>query len=290
MNNTKDDVYLWKLNNDLAFELAPNTAIFVLYAIIGITGNAISIYIYCFRMKNIRGKRHFILCLSVTDLVSCAIASGFSISLDVLPLLFKGEMICKLMWTLNSFLTISSALLLLLIAVHRYRLICVPLGKPFTIFWRRLAIVVTFLTAIILSIPNLAFYGETTAKYHEYNISGTTCGTSHDQQHSEFLLIYNCILLVTFAIGATALMVLYWFIGRTILSLSSNNKSRERNEMCKHANSFMEKSTTSIGPSSKQKDLSDFTKRNHTKFDDINTDTLPKFDKKRQQISDVTFP
>ncbi|KAJ8302850.1 hypothetical protein KUTeg_019246 [Tegillarca granosa] len=219
-NYTDGKGSLWRLNSEMAQALAPNTVVFVVYVIIGIIGNLISIYIYRCRMKHTDGKRYFILCLSITDLVTCSSVSGFAIYLNFLPLTFKGNIFCKIMWTFNAFLTISSAFLLLLIAVHRYRLICVPLGKPFNQFWRKFALISTYLLAFILSHPNLAFYGEGIAKHPEYNITGTTCGKLYDQQHSGLLLTYNYAFIVIFAVGATAFIVLYSFIGKTILKRS----------------------------------------------------------------------
>lgn len=237
INRTLDEETLWRVNNEFALKLAPITTIFVIYAIIGITGNSISIYIYRFRMKNKLGQRYFISALSVTDLAACVVTSGFAISMDVLPFTFRSDIICKFMWTLNSFLTISSGLLLVVISAHRYRLICVPLGKPFNLFWRRVALIATYLTAAILSIPNLAFYGAEVVKHPGYNITGTNCRKSHDPQYSELLFIFNCILLLTFAVGAIALIVLYSLIGKTILAHLSN-KSENRKLSTKRVEEF----------------------------------------------------
>lgn len=290
-SSTYDEETVWKFNNKIALDLAPTTAILVLYAIIGITGNSISIYIYKYRMKKVKGQRAFILCLSATDMASCIVSTGFTISLDLLPLTFRWDIICKLVWVLNSFLTISSIFLLLLIAIHRYRLICAPFRKPFNLFWRRWAVIVTFVVSMILSIPNLAFYGESKIYYPQYNISGSTCSKSHDQQYAILFFVYSCVLLATFAIGATTLVVLYSLIGKTILARPWN-KSRERKQRPACSNDSIEtviSENASTCQAVKLKDMSDLTQINHTKTDDVSTDTLSKSDRKDNSKSMSRF-
>lgn len=184
-NQSDDDVLLdiYTLNSLRAEFLSTNTVILYIYLVIGVTGNFLVFYVYKFCITKHRTDRFFIPYLAVSDALSCVIGSGFAIALNVLPIRFSGDGLCKSMWFITKWSTLVSALMLLLIAVERYKKVCKPFGNQMTPLAKQLAVVMLIVTSAVLTFPTIFFHGE---------IEFVARGTSHlvGQIYSIYIYYY----------------------------------------------------------------------------------------------------
>lgn len=87
--------------------------------VIGITGNLHVLCVYSFRMKQ-SNPRIFILFLAALDFITCAVGMPFIIIDLTNPLTFYAVTACKVLRFVNYFICLSSAFILLIIAIDRY--------------------------------------------------------------------------------------------------------------------------------------------------------------------------
>lgn len=214
MNDTKSYT-LEEWNNEKAAVLTVNTGVLGFYLLIGITGNMMVIYIYNFRMKGPRDDRYFIPHLAVMDLCACVVGAGYAVALNLLPLRFQGNELCKILWFLNQVTTLCAALMLVVIAVQRYLKVVRPFKKQMTIKAKHSALVAVILLSLFLSLPCLMFYGEIPIHNPYLNLTGYRCGVSPSADQAA-LSLYNAILFLTAVGGLLVISVLYILIGRTI--------------------------------------------------------------------------
>lgn len=214
MNETKSYT-LEEWNNEKSAVLTVNTVVLGFYLLIGITGNTIVIYIYNFRMKGSRDDRYFIPHLAVMDLCACGVGAGYAIALNMLPLRFQGNELCKILWFLTQVTTLCAALMLVVIAVQRYLKVVRPFKKQMTIKAKHSALVTVILLSLFLSLPCLMFYGEIPITSPYLNLTGYRCGVSPSADQAA-LSLYNTILFVTAVGGLLVISTLYILIGRTI--------------------------------------------------------------------------
>lgn len=169
-NKTENDVDIYTLNSLRAEFLTVNTVILGVYLVIGVLGNSLVFYIYKCCITKHRTDRFFIPYLAVSDALSCIVGSGFGLALNLLPIRFSGDALCKGLWFLTKWSTLVSALMLLLIAIERYKKVCKPFGPQMTPLAKQLSIIALFVLSAILTFPTVFFHGE---------ISFPARGTSH---------------------------------------------------------------------------------------------------------------
>lgn len=169
-NKTENDVDIYTLNSLRAEFLTVNTVILGVYLVIGVLGNSLVFYIYKFCITKHRTDRFFIPYLAVSDALSCIVGSGFGLALNLLPIRFSGDALCKGLWFLTKWSTLVSALMLLLIAIERYKKVCKPFGPQMTPLAKQLSMIALFVVSAILTFPTVFFHGE---------ISFPARGTSH---------------------------------------------------------------------------------------------------------------
>lgn len=169
-NKTENDVDIYTLNSLRAEFLTVNTVILGVYLVIGVLGNSLVFYIYKCCITKHRTDRFFIPYLAVSDALSCIVGSGFGLALNLLPIRFSGDALCKGLWFLTKWSTLVSALMLLLIAIERYKKVCKPFGPQMTPLAKQLSMIALFVVSAILTFPTVFFHGE---------ISFPARGTSH---------------------------------------------------------------------------------------------------------------
>ncbi|XP_061181593.1 neuromedin-U receptor 2-like [Saccostrea echinata] len=195
--------------------LTVNTVILGFYLLIGVVGNSIVIYVYNFRMKGPRDDRYFIPHLAVMDLCACIVGVGYAMALNIIPLRFQGDELCKILWFASQATTMCAAFMLLVIAIQRYLKVVRPFKKQMTIKTKHFALVAIILLSIVLSLPCFMFYGEITIINSQLNLKGSRCGASPNSDRTA-LFLYNTILFVIVVGGLITISVLYIMIGRTI--------------------------------------------------------------------------
>lgn len=132
-NFTADVSYKVKeWNHEIAQSLIPNDIILSLYIVAGFMGNSLVIFIYSFKIKGNKEERYFIPFLAMVDLWASLINASFAIAQNMMQATFDNDLLCKTWWFFSAFSTLTSALFLLIIAVHRYLKVCKPLGGQMT--------------------------------------------------------------------------------------------------------------------------------------------------------------
>ncbi|XP_061164949.1 cholecystokinin receptor type A-like [Saccostrea echinata] len=216
-------------NRELAESLILNNVILSLYIIVGLLGNSTVIIIYGFIMKGDKEERYFIPFLSAVDLCACLVCASFGIALNMLQATFDNIFACKALQFLVPFFTFSSVLFLLIIAVHRYRKVCKPFGKQMTLKWKQFAMCLSMITALILSLPMIYFYGLVPFPNMEEGIDGLRCSRSKTANKT-FSLIFGGFLVIATIIIILSLVTLYSKIGYIILIHFRNTKTINKNK------------------------------------------------------------
>lgn len=217
-NKTEDDVDIYTLNSQRAEFLTVNTVILGVYLVIGVLGNSLVFYIYKFCITKHRTDRFFIPYLAVSDALSCIVGSGFGLALNLLPIRFSGDALCKGLWFLTKWSTLVSALMLLLIAIERYKKVCKPFGPQMTPLAKQLSMIALFVVSAILTFPTVFFHGEISFPARgTSHLTGYRCGRNTFLTSLEgYFTTYNVVLSAVAFTGITAVTVLYVFVGKTI--------------------------------------------------------------------------
>lgn len=206
---------LEELNTEEAKQYIGGVVFVTLIMIVGIVGNAHVLYVYSFRMKP-SNHRLFILTLAVLDTITCLIGMPFIIVDLRNPLTFTMVSACKVLRFVNYFICASSALLLTVIAVDRYRKICVPLGKQISRGLAKGLILVCLGVALVLSWPAPVLYGHGSVNTTNPNITGVRCYTQDIFKDTKYQAYFNAVLILVVFGVLGILVVLYSLIGRTI--------------------------------------------------------------------------
>lgn len=146
----KEGKLLEELNHEEAKQYVGGIIFVTIIMIIGIIGNLHVLFVYTFRMKP-SNHRIFILSLAVLDMITCTVGMPFIIVDLRNPLTFTMISACKVLRFLNYFICISSALILTIIAIDRYRKICVSLGKQISRQIAKILIFVCLGISMVLS-------------------------------------------------------------------------------------------------------------------------------------------
>lgn len=242
---------LEELNAEEAKQYVGGVIFVTILMVIGIVGNVHVLWIYAFQMKP-SNHRIFILMLGVLDFITCCVGMPFIIVDLRNPLTFKVVSICKIMRFNNYFICTSSVLVLLVIAVERYRKICVPLGRQITQTFAKGLCLLVFGIALILSWPAPVLYGGATVNTTQQNITGTRCYTEDKFVNTKYQAYFNAMLiLIVFGIFII-LIVIYSFIGRII----SKHNTFKSNIPVAHA-SDTSSSVNQYTPSTDRSEISD---------------------------------
>lgn len=107
-----------ELNYEEAKQHVGGVVFIAVLMVIGFVGNLHVLFVYAFRMKP-SNHRTFILVLGIMDFMSCTVGMPFIIVDLRNPLTFTISSACKLLRFINYFITSSSTLILLTLAIER---------------------------------------------------------------------------------------------------------------------------------------------------------------------------
>lgn len=217
MDNVTSDVShkVKEWNHEIAQSLIPNNIILSLYMVAGVLGNSIVIFIYSFKMKGNKEERYFIPFLAMVDLWASLINAAFAIAQNMMQATFDNDHLCKTWWFFSAFSTLTSALFLLIIAVHRYLKVCKPLGRQMTRTWKRFAMCMVLTIAFTLSVSLTNFYGSDPFLNEKLSIYGHRCSRLESANKTESL-VFGGVLLLILLTNIISLVCLYSKIGLTI--------------------------------------------------------------------------
>ncbi|XP_052085850.1 alpha-2 adrenergic receptor-like [Mytilus californianus] len=224
-NESLSNIYLEELNNAKVKSMIPNTVLLFAFLLPSLVGNGLVLFVYKFKLKSKTDDRYFIPCLSLVDMIACSIGATYAISLNFNPFNFRNDLICKLIWTLHQSISLSSALLLLAIAVQRYIKVSRLMNSSMSVRSKRLTMTAIIIGSIVISVPCLVLYGEDEIQLKTENrtITGYNCGAVPNVNR-DFLFGYSVTLLLICLSGICAMITLYCLILRTIYKQESFRK------------------------------------------------------------------
>lgn len=215
-NSSANIPTLEELNSEEAKIYLGGVVFVSILMIIGIVGNIHVLLVYGFRMKS-STHRIFILCLGFLDLTTCFIGMPFVLVDLQRPFMFFMVSACKVLRFINYFMCTASAWTLLLIAVDRYRKICVPLGKQMSVFVAKVMCGVIMGVSLLTSWPAPILYGHATVETRVKNVTGVRCYTDDKFKDTKYQAYFNAVLILIVFGVFFVLTVLYIIIGRQIL-------------------------------------------------------------------------
>ncbi|XP_063405648.1 uncharacterized protein LOC134689608 [Mytilus trossulus] len=240
--NTTTSYALETLNDDMAHRLLPVIIIVGIYMILGLFGNPLVAIYYGLYAKN-TPSHHFILSLSILDLVMCCV----DMPLEIVDLRhyynFESVAACKCLRFISYFCSIASGCILLAIATDRYRKICQPFKKQITLKMTKIMIGSACLFSLFVSWPSLVFY--TVVRVNVTRVpalEGFDCTLLKDDEYTALVTAYNIFQFVCFIFAITSLTVLYTLIGRKLYQLRSfkfyATQNTARSDKGQHSSSY----------------------------------------------------
>lgn len=203
-------------NYELLQHYIINDVILGIYLILGVTGNALVILVYVFRMKKKKDDRYFIPYLAVVDLLACVCRSCLELAMNLNPVRFRGRALCKIVWFPTNVTAIMSIFLLLAIALQRYLKVCRPFGTQMTQGWKRFSLVACIVFAISASVPLIFYNDEIKVNHPESNVTGYVCDTDVKNNNGKGFIAYITFASASSLLLMVALTVLNICIGKTI--------------------------------------------------------------------------
>lgn len=228
----------------------PHVMLLLIFLIVGIVGNTIVIYVYVFKMRRCREDRFFIPALAVTDLLATIVTCLYHTIKTLVIRSVEEDIYCKVplffMWSTST----ASAMLLLMIAIHRFVKVRQQPGNKLSSRLKKGAILLTIVVSIGINAPILYFsgIGKFTTQFKEHNITVSACftGNSGHKSLEKAYLIFLFLVAVANIIATTGL---YIPIGCVIYKLSKENKGSDRPRSRSRAFSFVAETQSSISDS-----------------------------------------
>jgi hypothetical protein len=204
MNITKE-------NKRMASTLLPVVVYVVILMVLGIIGNLVVCYIYIFRWKK-KTLKYFIGTLAAYDFITSIVCMPIEIAMlrNPVTLTLNDPNLCKFVRFIRFTTSSGAGLMLLIIAVDRYRRICkisrpqiqVPLSKK-----------LCFMTAgigLLFSWPCLILFGQFDRS--KSLVARTSCTVDRSFKGTPYPAIYHGIMSVLFVFISLCLLTFYSLI------------------------------------------------------------------------------
>ncbi|XP_076081673.1 uncharacterized protein LOC143052480 [Mytilus galloprovincialis] len=201
-----DNTVYW--NAYLVRLFIPLDILLILFMITGVAGNGLVIYIYGFKMQNVKDGQYFIPYLAVADLFASVICSLFGLLTTLMPLTYEFDILCKFGWLLSSGTTFMSVFLLVSIAIQRYMKVCRRKGTMMTLKWKRIIIISAVFLSAVLAGPSVVTYGSIPFKSINRNVTGMICG----KITGTVSIVYDIVMVVGVILCCGLLIVPYCLI------------------------------------------------------------------------------
>ena len=203
------------INGEFRRRNIPGIYFISLQMLLGLIGNLLVIVVYFTRFK-ISNYRVFVLFLAFLDLTNCVLVMPFSIMYLYFPINFPSNFICKAGHFLGFFGGVASPLMLVVIAIDRFRKVCRPLKKQITEKQAKISCTVIVLITLSVTWFTPWFYGNTVVDTDIHGIKGTRCFREKNPLYLSLSKWYYNVLMSMFLVVTVVLSVLYFFIMRRV--------------------------------------------------------------------------
>ncbi|CAL1547202.1 unnamed protein product [Lymnaea stagnalis] len=148
---------------------------------------------------------------------------------------FPNAVYCSTSRFITYFINNATSAVFLFIAIDRYFRICRPYSWSFSIARAKMACAASVCIGAIVSWPALAFYGNKTVTFQAdadvpLNVTGVLCNVRNGYENSLGPDVFFNYLWCAFITCAIILIVLYSFIGRSILRRRRKKKLRMKQQ------------------------------------------------------------
>eukprot|EP00106_Octopus_bimaculoides_P023008 XP_014790450.1 PREDICTED: neuropeptide Y receptor type 6-like [Octopus bimaculoides] len=207
------------LSDPVIFSRLVAFSIIPVFLIVGFICNIFVVYIYAQQPKK-SNVETFILLLAVIDLIGCIF--GMPLEMAELYPAIQSKYLCKLYKFVVFNCSAISSLILLIIAIERFRKVRCPNGKQITPKLRQTLIIFITVTSVALGLPNL-FYFEGIPFTHENKIY-MIC--DFDLTRAS-VWSYTLAGLIIFIIFYPTMTVLYLFVQKTVTQHFKKKQGKE---------------------------------------------------------------
>lgn len=204
------NITLEEINNEKVQQLTAPLVYLSILMIVGVPGNFTVLLIY-WRRYTKSVYRTIIWTLAMTDFLFCTLTLPFNIGRIIRYYTFFNLWVCKCFTTLIIFFVLFSSHLLLILSIHRFRQVCMPLKSQINTSNIRYWIIGGFILAVFFDIPEFILQPLDTVTLRD-NITGSVCAVSFTNSLPAEL--YNGFSIFLFGAYALTLLVLYLIIGR----------------------------------------------------------------------------
>lgn len=202
--------------NDVLVQLHIPTIVFIAaLMVIGVFGNMLVLYIYTTKYHP-STHRCFILWLGWIDLIACTVGMPLLIVSMLYPYMFPSEEACRTLRFLHVFFVVSSAFVVIAIAIERHRRICNPFSAEMSIRKIKLMCLAASILGFVVAIPAIFVYGDAIVETGVHNITGVECFIDPSMNDSLIPRGYFMLQLLLSIISFVIMAIFYFRIGRTI--------------------------------------------------------------------------
>ena len=204
--------------NDVLVELHIPTIVFIaILMVVGVFGNILVLYIYTTKYHP-STYRSFILWLGWIDLIACTVGMPLLIVSMLYPYMFPSEEACKTFRFLHVFFVVSSAFIVMAIAIERHRRICNSFSREMTPRKIKLMCLAASILGCIVAVPAIFVFGDAIVETGVNNITGTECFIDPDYQDSDLPKGYFMFQLLLSVVSMIIMGIFYFRIGTRIWS------------------------------------------------------------------------
>ncbi|XP_052268595.1 growth hormone secretagogue receptor type 1-like [Dreissena polymorpha] len=145
--------------------LLPSFVYISVLIVAGIPGNVISLLVYGLHLTKVTG-RYALITLAVCDIVNCVLSIPVELYIITEYWTFANASLCKMSRFMTYAMNNSSGLILLMIAIERYRAICLPHKTKIQDWFIQKMCVSLVIAGTFLALPALIIYGIQTDVAH----------------------------------------------------------------------------------------------------------------------------
>ncbi|KAL3892213.1 hypothetical protein ACJMK2_004444 [Sinanodonta woodiana] len=225
--------------------LTPAFVMVTLFMIVGLPGNLFVIIVYYRKMRRTT-SRYFIIVLAALDFINCVFTMPAEMALLSNFYTFDVPWLCKLIRFIPYSTNNSSGMILLGIAVDRFRKICQATRKSFSLKHVKIFCICSITFATLSSTPSIVLYGTNTkilpVYLKELNITiyGKTCLVEDQYWKTSYIAAFNAYLFCCMAIIFVVISIVYVIIGKEMLIRKDFRSIRKRAYLpdCRSPNSY----------------------------------------------------
>ncbi|KAH9510304.1 hypothetical protein Btru_042717 [Bulinus truncatus] len=206
--------YLNSLQEETNIRNIPTFIFLIALSIVGLFGNVLILVVYSHKKRK-TATIVFIKSIAVVDLITNVIVIPVTIYVLFRTWDFHDRLLCKGFLFFNLATASTSAILLLGVAIVRYRKVCVPLGWQVTTRQAKIISITIALISCLTSIPYTVVHGLQDIETGRDGIRGRECRVDQEYVNTIWPQVVSAISLIIFLACCIPLTVMYILVGVT---------------------------------------------------------------------------